>query len=126
MEHATLLECLLYARHLLDEAMRNGTLNDIAERHHGQREALTQQAAGLLLLTLQHYGNSLYTTYRLQRSLHPTQAGQRSLLLERQFMASEAETAFNACFTAARLNSPCLEEDWDKLRGALVKLGAKV
>ena len=126
VENSTLLECLLYANTVLNDAMHNGTVDDITVRNSGQRETLTQQAAGLLLLALQQHGDALYTTHKLQRSLHPTQVGQKALLLETQFIAGEAANAFNACYDAALNNDAYNKDAWAKLRSAIQRLGAKV
>jgi len=126
VDKSTLLECLIYANTVINDAMHNGTVDDITVRNSGQRETLMQQAAGILLLTLQQHGDALYTTHQLQRSLHPTQVGQKVLLLETQFIAGEAANAFNACYDAALNAEPYNKDDWAKLRGAIQKLGAKV
>lgn len=125
VERFTLLECLLLINTTVNDAMHNGTLEDMTVES-GQRETLTQQAAGLMLLTLQHHGAAMYTTHQLQRSLHSTQAPQKALLMETQFVSSEAKDAFHACYDAALNQEPYKSEDWAKLRTALQKLGVKV
>jgi len=125
MDNSTYLECLLYANTVINEAMMNGDHNDMMIRSE-QRDRLTQQAAGILFLVLQHHGDALYTTQELQRNLHPTQAPKKALLMEHQFMASEAESALNACQDASLHGQPHDREAWTRLRGAVQKLGAKV
>ena len=125
MENSSFLECLMYVNTTINDAMMNGEHNDMTIRSE-QRDRLTQQAAGLLFLVLQHHGDALYTTQELHRSLHPTQAPKKALLLEHQFMVGEAENAFNACLDASLHGQPHDKEAWLRLRGAIQKLGAKV
>lgn len=125
MESTTFLECLVYANTIINDAMHNGDHNDIMIQS-ALRDKLTQQAAGILFLALQTYGHAMYTDRELKRNLHPTQAPRKALLLEHQFMANEAENAFNACLDASRTGQPHDQEAWLRLRGAIQKLGAKV
>ena len=125
MDNSTYLECLVYANTVINDAMMNGEHNDLMIRS-SDRDRLTQQAAGILFLVLQHHGDALYTTHELHRSLHSTQAPRKALLLEHQFITNEAENAFNACLDASRTGQPHDQEAWLRLRGALQKLGAKV
>ena len=122
---STLLECLLFINTTINDAMHNGDLDDITITSV-QREILTQRAAGIMLLALQQHGTSLYTTHQLQRSLHSTQAPQKALLLETQFVTSELREAYYTCYEAALNNEPFKSDDWGKLRLSLQKLGAKL
>lgn len=129
VDKASLLECLVYINTVITDAMHNGAHDDITLQST-EREELMQQAAGLMFLTLQKFGVQLYTTHKLKRSLHSTQAPQRALLLENQFIFAEAQEAFHACYDAALNSQPYVtegwSENWDKLRMALQKLGVKV
>jgi hypothetical protein len=125
VEKSTLLECLLFINTTINDAMHNGDLDDITITSV-QREILTQRAAGIMLLALQQHGTSLYTTHQLQRSLHSTQAPQKALLLETQFVTSELREAYYTCYEAALNNEPFKSDDWGKLRLSLQKLGAKL
>lgn len=125
MDNSTYLECLLYANTVLSEAMLNGDHNDMMIQSE-QRDRLTQQAAGILFLVLQNYGDALYTTQELHRNLHPTQAPKKALLLEHQFIASEVASAFETCKDAATTGQPYDPAAWTRLQGALQRLGAKV
>lgn len=117
IEYIKLIECI--ARTVYRES--DGAF--VAAEH---RDQVLMRLVGAALTALQHHGDRLYTTHQLQRSLHPQQAGQKSLLLEQQFMGREIEDAFHACYDAALNQEPYRAEDWGKLRLALRKLGMKL
>lgn len=120
----TLLEFLMAAEVMAGKAICNDA-SGYVWRDSGERQRLFLRLAGLLLLALQQHGQELFTTHQLRRSLHHTQADQKSLLLESQFLRGEAKDAFMACHDAAKPSPFFDEEPWRKLKATLERLGVQ-
>lgn len=125
VEQMTLLEFLMAAEVMAGRAISNDT-SGFVWRESGERQRLFLRLAGLMLLALQQHGTELYTTQQLRRSLHPQQADQKSILLESQFMRSEAKDLYEACRAQAKGGEFFDAEPWRKLKAVLERLGAEV
>lgn len=111
LEYAKMVECI--ARTVYRES--DGAFVGVEAR-----DQVLMRIAGAALCALQVHGERLHTTHQLQRSLHPQQAGQKSLLLETQFMRNEASDAFKAA-----QESPDKPQNWLKLRAVMERMGVK-
>lgn len=108
--------------------------------HHAAVEAIVpgathkveraQTIGGRALLALRYYGNQVYTTYELQRTLHAQQPERRSTLLEEQFIRGQAAEAFKELLAEMPVpqdgEHTAPSASAQKLRGALQKLGVPV
>lgn len=124
VESMTLLEFLMAAEVMAGKAICNDA-SGYVWRDSGERQRLFLRLAGLLLLALQQHGAALYTTHQLRRLLHATQAEQRSLLMEDQFMQAEAKDTYAACYAQAKPSPFFDEETWRKLKAMLERFGVQ-
>lgn len=125
VENLTQLGYFTSIKMLLDEAIVNGSHRNVMAETE-ERETFFLLAAGAMLLALQHYGAKTFTTHELHRNLHSQQTVMKGLLLEQEFIRSEAGDAFRRCYDAAKTGGEFNAEDWQKLSFALRKLALDV